>query len=252
MRSLSKFLTLLMALPCFAPAAGSPADQTFDSRGVKIHYVVQGSGQSVVLIHGLYSSAAMNWQLPGTISQLSKTYRVSALDLPGHGQSDKPRDESAYGLEMVEHVTRLMDHLGVKKAHIVGYSMGGMIAVKFLARHQDRALSGVIGGMGWLREGSALQKFWERIPDRQGGATPSACVRSLGHLAVTREELNGIQVPAVVLVGDRDPVNNMYVAPLRQARADWPIVEIKDAGHLNCVAKAEFKQQLQKWLDNHH
>jgi pimeloyl-ACP methyl ester carboxylesterase len=174
-----------------------------------------------------------------------------ALDLPGHGQSDKPQDDSAYGPELVEDVVRLLDHLDIKKAHVVGYSMGGMIAARFLASHQDRALSGVLGGMGWLREGSVLQKNWERIFPRQGGSTPPACARSLGKLALTREELIGIHVPVVVLVGDRDPVKSLYVTPLQQVRKDWPVIEIKDAGHLNCILKPEFKQEIQNWLASH-
>jgi len=147
--------------------AGRPASaQSFDANGVRLHYIVEGNGQPVVLIHGLHSSIRMNWQMPGVISTLSKNYQVIALDLPGHGESDKPASEAAYGAEMVEDLVRLLDHLNIKRAHIVGYSMGGMIAMKLMAKHQDRVLSGIVGGMGWLREGSALQSFWERIPER--------------------------------------------------------------------------------------
>jgi pimeloyl-ACP methyl ester carboxylesterase len=62
----------------------------FDSAGVKIHYVVKGHGEPVILIHGLYSSAAMNWGVPGITTELARTYQVIALDNRGHGQSDKP------------------------------------------------------------------------------------------------------------------------------------------------------------------
>lgn len=70
-----------------------------------------------------------------------KDYQVIALDLPGHRQSDEPEDQDAYGTQMVEDIIQLLDHLKIKKAHIVGYSMGGMITVKLLANHQDRVLS---------------------------------------------------------------------------------------------------------------
>ena len=226
-----------------------PLDRMFDANGVQLHYIVEGEGEPVVLIHGLYSSARINWQMPGIVSLLSKKYRVIALDMPGHGESDKPADEEAYGLELVEDVVRLLDHLRIQKAHIVGYSMGGMIAVKFMAMHQERVLSGVIGGMGWLREGSALQKFWGRMPGREGGSTPSACAHSLGELALTEAELKGIRVPVVVIVGDRDPVKRLYVAPLQRVRKDWAVIEIGDAGHLNCVIKAQFKEEIAKRLN---
>jgi pimeloyl-ACP methyl ester carboxylesterase len=63
--------------------------ETFDSNGVKIHYTVEGKGEPVVLIHGLYSSADINWRLPGTIKALAARYQVIALDVRGHGRSDK-------------------------------------------------------------------------------------------------------------------------------------------------------------------
>jgi serine-type D-Ala-D-Ala carboxypeptidase len=53
----------------------------------------------------------------------------------------------------------LLDQLNIKKAHIVGYSMGGIVALKFISEHPDRVLSGTLGGMGWLPEGGGLQKI---------------------------------------------------------------------------------------------
>jgi len=226
-----------------------PLDRMFDANGVQLHYIVEGEGEPVVLIHGLRSSARINWQMPGVVSLLSKKYQVIALDMPGHGESDKPANEEAYGVAMVEDVVRLLDHLKIQKAHIVGYSMGGMIAVKFMATHQERTLSGVVGGMGWLREGSGLQKVWGRMPGIGADSAPSACARSLGKLAVTEAELKGIRVPVIVIVGDRDPIKRLYVAPLRPVRKDWEVIEIEDAGHLNCVVKAQFKEEIAEWLD---
>ena len=170
---------LLLTLYSLCPLSGATpsSSDSFLANGVRIHYAVEGNGEPVILIHGLGSSALINWQMTGVVGLLSKNYRVIALDLPGHGQSDKPNDDKAYGLQMVEDVAALMDHLAIRKAHIVGYSMGGMIAVKFLARHQDRVLSGVIGGMGWLREGSALQNVcseWEAVSEEASRQLASA------------------------------------------------------------------------------
>jgi pimeloyl-ACP methyl ester carboxylesterase len=249
MPSLPRLLILLsLVVCCYALAGRSASAQTFDANGVRLHYIVEGKGQPVVLIHGLHSSIRMNWQMPGIINMLSKNYQVIALDLPGHGESDKPASGAAYGTELVEDVVRLLDHLHIKRAHIVGYSMGGMIAMKFMARHQDRVLSGIVGGMGWLHEGSALQNVWERMPERQGGSAPSACARSLGKLALTEAELRVINVPVEVIVGDRDPTKRLYVTPLERVRKDWSVVEIKDAGHLNCIIKPQFKEAIAVWL----
>jgi pimeloyl-ACP methyl ester carboxylesterase len=238
-------------------AAEEAGLQSFDSNGCKIHYTVEGKGEPVVLIHGLDSSADINWRLPGTIKMLAESYQVIAPDLRGHGHSGKPEKESDYGLEMVEDITRLLDHLKIERAHIVGYSLGGMIAVKFAVLHPRRVKSVVLGGMGWLKEGSGLQAFWGMIPDRKtgrlggGNGPPMACMRSLGKMAVTKEEFQGIKAPLAILVGDRDPTKRLYVEPAEQIRPDLPVVIIEGAGHLNCIFKAQFKEELKKALDRH-
>src|SRR5437867_1409020 len=126
-----------LALPNTLLADITPVSQTFDAKGVKIHYLLAGAGEPVVLIHGLDSSAEINWNLPGIIKDLARDHQVIALDLPGHGRSDKPQKEEAYGLQVVEDVVLLLDHLAIRKAHLVGYSMGGMVMAKFIARHPD-------------------------------------------------------------------------------------------------------------------
>jgi pimeloyl-ACP methyl ester carboxylesterase len=231
--------------------AAGPASHTFIAKGVKIHYLVQGAGEPVVLIHGLYSNAAINWQMPGIVAALAREQRVIALDMPGHGHSDKREQADAYGPRLVEDVILLLDHLKIKKAHIVGYSMGGVIAGKLIAQHPDRVLSGVLGGMGWLREGGGLQKVWATLPVRDGGRTPPACVHGIAALALTKEDLQAIKVPMLVLIGDRDPVKNMYVTPLRSVRKDWPVIEIADAGHFDCIMKKAFADEIVKWLAQH-
>jgi len=236
-------------------ATAAPLSQTFNANGITLHYLTEGTGEPVVLIHGLYSSAAMNWQMTGMMTALAKNHQVIALDLPGHGKSDKPDDESVYGVQMMEDVIRLMDHLHIRKAHIVGYSLGGMIALKLLAEHQDRALSGTLGGMGWLREGSMLQRVWGhmgrgRVAEMgQQGGTPRVCVTSIGKLAVTEAALKAIHVPVRIFVGSQDPVKQLYVAPLQTVRTDWSVVEIPGAGHISCVYQPSFISGVVDWVN---
>src|SRR5438132_790893 len=117
-----------------APSLGAE-DQFFNTNGVKIHYIVRGKGEPVVLIHGFTADIDRNWRTgfappgadnnrgaPRIIESLSKNYQVIALDNRGHGKSGKPHDPKQYGMEMVEDVVRLLDHLQIKKAHVVGYS----------------------------------------------------------------------------------------------------------------------------------
>ncbi|MDR3404195.1 MAG: alpha/beta hydrolase [Chthoniobacter sp.] len=178
---------LLTALPIRA--------DDFDSAGVKIHYTVQGTGQPVILIHGLYASGQMNWGAPGIIDDLAQHYRVIALDCRGHGQSDKPTGDADYGIKMVDDVVRLMDHLQLPSANIVGYSMGGMIALKLAAAHPDRVRSVVLGGMGWLPEGSPLQRVWENMGGHGLSRTNPALVRGFADFAVTADQVKALKMP---------------------------------------------------------
>jgi pimeloyl-ACP methyl ester carboxylesterase len=239
---------LLFGAFCSAlPGECSLAGETFDSNGVKIAYSVHGKGEPVILIHGWLSSGWMNWDLPGTTGMLAKDDQVITFDVRGHGASDKPTKEDAYGLELVEDVARLMDHLKIKKAHIVGYSMGGIITAKFLAKYPDRAFSGTLGGMGWLREGSVEQKVFARA--KKDGPPVVICFHSLAKLALSEDEIKSIHVPVEVLIGDDDGLKKGYAEPLKLVRKDWPVIEIKDANHITCVGKPQFKEELHKWLN---
>jgi pimeloyl-ACP methyl ester carboxylesterase len=175
---------------------------------------------------------------------------VIALDVRGHGLSDKPAKEDGYGKELVEDVVRLLDNLKIKKAHIVGYSMGGIIAGNFLARHPDRALSGTLGGMGWMKKGGLAEWAFARIGKNDPNAKAHAlCGRSLAKLALTEEEIKSIRVPVTVLIGDDDKlIKGLYVTPLQKVRKDWPVVEIKDANHITCILKEKFREEIAAWL----
>lgn len=126
-----------------------PPDRHFDSDGVRIRYVVQGEGPPVVLVHGFSVDLELNWVWNGLFPALARDFRVVAFDHRGHGKSEKPRARAAYGAEMVEDVVRLMDHLGIESAHVVGYSMGAAIGVKLLEMAPGRIRSLVLGGGGW-------------------------------------------------------------------------------------------------------
>lgn len=139
-------LTLAVATPVHAE------DGVFDSNGVKIRYVTVGTGDAIVLINGWMGDSSMwgrdaagNTRLKG-----AEGFRVIALDCRGHGKSDKPHDAAQYGAEMAEDVVRMLDHLKIQKAHLIGYSMGAYIAGKVAATHPDRVLSIVYGGQAPL------------------------------------------------------------------------------------------------------
>jgi pimeloyl-ACP methyl ester carboxylesterase len=156
----------------------SASDSFSASDGVKIHYLRAGErGSWVVLIHGYTGSAQGNWFLNGIAPALAEHHRVVAIDCRGHGRSEKPHDPSMYGPRMARDVLELMDRLGIARAHVHGYSMGGGIMSQLLARHPERFISAAFGGSG-VRE--TEEEWLERVPpdkQRRDAKEPEARAR---------------------------------------------------------------------------
>src|SRR6266568_910980 len=111
----------IVVLTAWLPRAASAQslDTTFDSNGVPIRYVMSGTGEPIVLIHGWSASAEM-WD--PIRAELSNRYRVIAMDCRGHGRSGKPHEPGAYGIEMVNDVVRLLDHLHIQQPdHVINH-----------------------------------------------------------------------------------------------------------------------------------
>ena len=240
-------VAVLLTLPYTADICCGAESVKID--GIRIAFSSEGSGDPVVLIHGLHSSTELNWRNPGIVKKLAQNYQVICLDLPGHGESDKPELKDAYGLQMAHDVGKIMEHLKVRKAHIVGYSLGGMVALKFAAVHSDMTLSVTLCGMGWMKEGGLLQRFWNNMAGRESSRTPEACVKGIAELALSETELKAISQPVTVIIGSDDPVKRLYVKPLQAARPDWAVVEISGGGHLTTIKMPEFHSALVKSLN---
>src|SRR3954462_13915349 len=122
---------------------------TFTHGHVEIAYLDQGAGEPIVLVHGFASNKEVNWVQPGWVSTLTRANRrVLALDNRGHGQSAKLYDPAGYHTDtMAGDVAALIEHLGLQRADVMGYSLGARIATVLAARHRCvRAL--ILGGVG--------------------------------------------------------------------------------------------------------
>ena len=131
--------------------ARAAEDRFFESAGVRIHYVEQGTGEPVVLIHGYTVDLNEQWIATGVFPALASSYRVIALDARGHGLSEKPHERSAYRPEMGLDIIRLL----IRRAHIVGYSMGAHIVAQLVTTHPDRFITLTLGGASGRRNWSA-------------------------------------------------------------------------------------------------
>jgi len=256
----------------------------FDSEGVTIYYHTIGIGTPVILIHGFTADFNYNWQ---AVAQLLSThFQVIGMDVRGHGQSGKPCEKNAYGLEMVRDVVRLMDHIGIQKAHVVGYSMGGMIALKMASLYPERLYSAVLGGNGifeeaeffkikaehtvWLQKAidenipamDAMLPDPSKMPDaliplyhamKAIDNDPSALlcvVGSLSDLAVSKDEAARIKPALLAIAGDRDdPFNTLQ--RLKKYRPDTNVMTLPGLDHVTTPFSAVFHEAIQKFLKTH-
>ena len=287
----AKFIGLatacVIALAPASPAQTAPA-QSFDSHGVQISYADRGQGVPVVLIHGFTGTYARHWEAPGVMQALETAgYRVVAMDCRGHGQSGKPADPAQYGMEMVGDVIRLLDHLKIERAHIVGYSMGGAIANQLLVRNPERLLTVTLLGAGWAGEDlTELTSMMNAMADgfarrdasvlvtlvnssatakpseqevaamnaalfaRNDPQALSAVARTLPALMkVPGDQLRKTTVPVLALIGDQDLANVQSVRRMKEIMPRLEVVELPGATHASSVRPSA--EPLVAFLNKH-
>ena len=118
--------------------------------GVELHYEEHGTGDPVLLLHGFTSSFAGTWKRTGWVELLvAQGRRVVGLDFPGHGESAPGETvERCCGRSLAEDVLALLDGLGLRAVDLVGFSMGGGVALRVAMSHRERVRRLVIGGVG--------------------------------------------------------------------------------------------------------
>src|SRR5262245_1639031 len=126
---------LTMLVPTVAWAQQKPTTDYAPVNGLKMYYEVHGSGDPVVLLHGAFMTITNNWT--GSIGELSKTRKVIAVEMQGHGRTaDIDRDITSKNL--ADDVAALLEHLKIPRADLIGYSMGGAVAMQCAIRHPDK------------------------------------------------------------------------------------------------------------------
>jgi pimeloyl-ACP methyl ester carboxylesterase len=239
--------------------------------GVKIHYLVQGQGTPIVLIHGFSGTAEGNWFLNGVAAALAKNHRVIAIDCRGHGQSDKPHDAALYGDRIWKDVIELMDHLRIKRAHVHGYSMGGMIVARLLAHHPERFITASFGGSG-VRE---TDPAWiAKAPKDKAGADPKEAearkklaanpARDSKALEAVRQsflarrqesiDLTKVDIPVLAINGEFDTPNAKTVRMQRELK-QFKSVILPGKSHLTAIMAGYipdlYIQSLVEFIDVH-
>jgi pimeloyl-ACP methyl ester carboxylesterase len=202
-------------------------------------------------------------------------YRVIAMDCRGHGQSGKPHDAGQYGLEMVQDVVRLLDHLHVDRTHLVGYSMGGEIALQFAVRYPARLKTVAVLGAGWVGENTGpIRTLMNDMADgfakhdatalvrgvtangqdgtslstaeitaasqalfaRNDADALAACARAMTTLfEIPKDRLLAVRMPMLAMVGDHDLSNVDGVKQLKTVVRGLEVVELAGANHATSV-----------------
>jgi pimeloyl-ACP methyl ester carboxylesterase len=284
---MTSLLVLALAVDIARPVAidaqaATPTDAFFDSDGVRIHYVVRGSGPPVLLVHGFSVSVPLNWQGPGIIDSLASRYTVIAPDLRGHGASDKPHDPSAYGTKFVEDLVRLLDHLQVQRVHVVGYSLGAVITLNLLVRHPDRVESAVMGGGGWrtpdMPVPAEIRGWAEQLPlvargektmsevlvgrdsafvtppmrallDRNDPLALIAVMQGNTELfGITETQLRANTIPVLAIVGANDDLARPEVDKFASVKPRLEVVVLPGANHLTALGHPLFVQSIRQFL----
>lgn len=272
-----------------ATGVPSASDQNryFDSAGVRIRYVEAGAGEPVVLTHGFSGNVERQWIDTGVFEKLAQRHRVIAMDARGHGLSGKPHDPALYGPEAARDVTRLLDHLGLQNAHMVGYSLGailnGYLVTQVPERFRTCVLAGATPRFRWtaddqrqleaeaaeMAEGSKrsqILRLWprhtstpgdeeirrmsERDLEGQDCRALAASRRGGGRALISAAQVAAIAVPMLGIVGTADPYLTEFRA-MQALNASMELVTIEGATHATAPGRAEFVDALHKFLAAH-
>lgn len=246
---------------------------SFRSDIVDIAYEVAGEGPPVLLIHGFASNARVNWGDTGWVKALTGAgYQTIAFDNRGHGESGKLYDPAAYPApEMAEDARRLLDHLGLPRVRVMGYSMGARLAAFLTLNHPERVTAAVFSGLAenMIRGVGGAEPVAQALeaPSADGIADPAArafrifaeqtrsdlkalaaCMRA-SRQKITVAELGQIHIPVLVVAGEADDIAGK-VGPLVAAIPGARGVTLARRNHMNAVGDRQHKDEVIKFFDS--
>jgi pimeloyl-ACP methyl ester carboxylesterase len=244
---------------------------SFHNGPVEIAYLDEGEGEPILLIHGFASTKEVNWVQPGWVTTLTRAgRRVIALDNRGHGGSAKLYDPADYHTaRMADDARALLDHLGIARADVMGYSMGARITAFLALAAPARVRAAIIGGLGiHLVEGVGLPESiadaleapsLSAVTDPQGRTfrafaeqtksdlrALAACIRG-SRQVLSREEVAAIAVPVLIAVGTRDDVAGS-AQELAALIPESRVLDIPSRDHMLAVGDRVFKTGVLDFL----
>lgn len=243
----------------------------FNSDGVEIAYETAGAGDPILLIHGFASTGRVNWWDTSWVKTLTDSGRmVIAFDHRGHGQSGKLYTSERYtAVDMAEDARRLLDHLAIPQADVMGYSMGARVSAFLTLLHPERVRRAVFAGLAsrmitGVGGAEAIARALEapsKADVTDAGARAfrifaeqtrsdlkalAACIRS-SREKISAEDLGRISVPVLVVAGEKDDVAGdveTLVAAIPGAKG----VTLPNRNHMNAVGDRGYKDAVLVFL----
>jgi pimeloyl-ACP methyl ester carboxylesterase len=216
-----------------AASAQQPTSGYAPVNGLQMYYEVHGKGEPIVLLHGSFMTITNNWT--SAIAQLSKSRRVIAVELQGHGRTADIDRKFSYA-NLADDTAALLDYLKIKRADLMGYSMGGGVALQVAIRHPKKvrkvvSVSAVFRHDGWVKEavdlfsqmdpamfnGSVIESEYQRLsptPDRFATFVKRAIQMDIEPYDFGAEKLRATGAPILFIHGDADGVRLDHVAEM--------------------------------------
>lgn len=236
--------------------------------GINLYYEVHGRGFPLLLLHG-FAGTTKSWK--PQVKPLSRSYRLIIYDMRGHGQTDSPRELSAYSMEIVvEDQYQLLRHLGVEQGVIGGLSLGGLVAMHFYFKHPEMVRALILADTGPGYRNPERMEAWNReriacaeVLEREGMEgfmrspysildyyTPPEVMRRLDPIGLANVNrgvmlnirllpVEEIKVPTLILCGDRDRDFLPATEYMSQRIPDSEKVILQGAGHGSNIDQPE-------------
>lgn len=243
--------------------------QYFDARdGVRLAWREMGEGRPVVLLHGLFSSAEVNWIKFGTAARIAaEGYRVMMPDLRVHGSSAAPHDAALYPPDvLVNDLADLIAHLGLSAFDLGGFSLGARTSVRAVVAGMTPGRL-ILGGMGlaglagWQRRGQFFKRVIAEYDSAKRGDDSWLSIQFMKTMKIDRiaaghlldsftdtppDALAALTMPTLVVCGDRDR-DNGSAEDLVAALPDAVLATIPGT-HMSSVTEPELGQAIAAFL----